>query len=73
MTTKELIFAANILLDCEEMTRAGMHPLLKYIEDRCKEYHIEPLQSHIIAMVGLCTPVYTLGTVSQEYNEPTST
>jgi hypothetical protein len=67
MTTKDLIFVANILLDCEEMARAGMHPILKYIKDRCKEYKIEECQGLIIDIIKKCTPVYVIGDVEQTF------
>lgn len=73
MTTKDLIFAANILLDCEEMSRDNAVPLLDYIRDKCKQYNIPEVTDDLIKIVTRCGPVYNTGTVTYDFNAESHT
>ena len=68
MTTKDLIFAANILLDVEEMHRDGSNPSLDYIKRKCIEFKIPEAELDLIKLVSRCTPVYTIGTVNYDFD-----
>ena len=67
MTTKDLIFVANILLDCEEKLRDGNQPLLAFIRERCAFYKVPEAEDHVVRIVNMCVPVYNIGTVNQEF------
>jgi len=68
MTTKDLIFAANILLDVEEMHRDGSTPSLEYITKKCREFKITEAEADLIKLVSRCTPVYNIGTVNYDFD-----
>jgi len=68
MTTKDLIFAANILLDVEEMHRDGSTPSLDYVKRKCKEFKIPEAEADLIKLVSRCTPVYNIGTVNYDFD-----
>jgi hypothetical protein len=67
MTTKDLIFAANILLDYEEMTREGDAPVLDHIHTQCAKFKITEVQDELIKIVSKCMPVYNVGRVSYDF------
>lgn len=67
MTTKDLIFVANILLDCEEKLRDDNRPLLEFIRERCAFYKVPEVEDHIVRIVNKCTLVYNIGTVDREF------
>jgi hypothetical protein len=68
MTTKDLIFAANILLDVEEMHRDGGKPSLEYIKRKCAEFKIPEAESDLIKLASRCTPVYNVGSVNYDFD-----
>lgn len=67
MTTKDLIFVANLILDCEEKLHEGHQPILEYVRDRCRFYRIPEVEDYVLKIIGLCAPVYNIGTVTQDY------
>jgi hypothetical protein len=69
MITKDLIFVANILLDCEEMSKDGMAPMLTHIREKCRDYKIPEMADDIIKIVSRCGPVYSIGSVDYDFSE----
>ena len=69
MTTKDLVFVANIILDCEERLRDKNEPLLDFIQEQCRKYKVTEVQDLIIAIAGRVTHIYTIGTVSMDYSD----
>jgi len=72
MTFKDLIFAANILLDCEEMNREGEAPVLDHIKQQCARFKITEAQDELIKIVGKCQPVYNIGRVAYDFENETT-
>ena len=67
MTTKDLVFVANLILDCEEKLHDGHQPILDYIRERCAFYKVPEVEDHVVRIVNMCIPVYNIGTVKQEF------
>jgi hypothetical protein len=67
MTSKDLIHVANILLDCEEMDET-----LGHIQKQCRRFGLKEVQQDIISIVKKCKTVYTIGTVTYDYDEGTT-
>jgi len=68
MIIKDLIFAANILLDIEEMHRDGSALSLDYISKKCREFKIPEAEADLIKLVSRCAPVYNIGTVNYDFD-----
>jgi hypothetical protein len=66
MTSKDLIHVANILLDCEEMDET-----LGHIQKQCRRFGLKDVQQDIINIVKKCKTVYTIGSVTYDFDEGT--
>lgn len=64
----DLIFAANILLDCDEMIKAG-EPVLDHIKSQCRKHGIQQYQDDLIKIVSRVTHVYNIGKVNVDYGD----
>ena len=64
----ELVFAANILLDCDEMIKEGL-PVLDYIKAQCHKHGIQKHQDDLLKVVSRVSAVYNIGKVSMDYGE----
>ncbi len=62
MASRDLVFIANILLDCDEMSDKGVH-LFNYIQDKCHKYGIPEAQNEIIQIVSRYHMVTSRGEV----------
>jgi len=68
----DLIIVANIILDCDEMIKAG-EPVLDHIKSQCRKHGIMKFQDDILNIVNKTAIVHNVGSVNMDYSEPNIT